>query len=268
MFSFVEENWGDLCAFFAAAVQARKDSILHPEGDKLEDWIKDDKEVDRLRGLCPSLAQTSDIQTGMHAEVYIFERYVIKTNVFGPHYHDGQMSWLKWAKNNQTNPLVPKLAFLLVDEATDRFLAVMERLTPHAGFEHHSYREEIDKALQLSMKRVGRGPAFRKLRARIAREAQEAINELSIDIEMLAESGDDDIVVVMQEALDEHRITIEYIQQLNTFDDVLNRTHRQFFKPIRNKFRAAEATGHQIDVHAFNWMYRSNREPVLLDPIN
>lgn len=267
MFSFAEENRGSLVDFFSEAVQSRKKSILHPEGSKLFAWVADQEEQKRLRALCPAI---NDVQpcAGIHAEAYLLDDCVVKTNVFDEFYRDGQMSWLKWCIQHQDNPLVPRMSFLMVDEATERFLTVMERLVPHAGFENHSFREDIDCALKAAFERVGAGPAFRRELARFEREALLAIQELMMDLVHLDPEEDAELIEVLNGHIAEHRQTVRYVNELSQFQFKLGRQHRRYFKQIQNKFHAARSIGQIIDVHAFNWMLRPNSEHVILDPIN
>lgn len=268
MFSFAEENRACLLEFFTEAVQSRRNSILHPGGTQLLSWIDDEAESNRLRCLLPVLTRSLDHCTGIHAEAYIFDNAVVKTNVFDEFYHDGQTSWLKWCLSHQCNPLVPRLSFLIIDEETERYLAVMERLVPHSGFEYHSFREEIDGALKSLFQAAGAGPAFRRELGRYEKESLLAIQELETDLEMMDPEEDGAIIDSLSTAVAEHRITIRYINELNQFDFRMKRTHRKHFKAIRNKFHAAKHDGRSIDVHGFNWMMRNNGEPVILDPIN
>lgn len=267
MFSFAEENRGSLVDFFSQTIASRKESILHPDGSKLVAWIADSKEQQRLRALCPVLNDITPL-TGIHAEAFVLANCVVKTNLFDEFYRDGQMSWLKWCSSHQDNPLVPRMSFLMVDEDTERFITVMEKLVPHSGFEHHSFREDIDTALKNAFQRVGAGPAFRRELARFEREALAAIQELIIDINHLTQGEDDELIEILGGHVEDHCQTVRYVHELNRFEFTLSKSHRRFFKQIHRKFHAARTIGQVIDIHGFNWMMRPNGDHVILDPIN
>lgn len=254
--------------FFNEALTARKESIFKEDGCQLKDWLSNEDERKRLTSMCSWLDKQPEVQNGIHATAYIFDHYVIKTNIFDPYYRDGQMSWLKWVNRNQTNPLVPRIQHLVVDEDTERFIVVMEKLEPHHGFKHHSFRKEIDCALKVAFEREGRFPALRRLLAEVKAEALLAIEELWIDVSMLDTEDDVELIDMMRKAIDEHHQTVLYIEQVQQFGYKLNTTYRQHFRAIKNKFVAAISIGQYIDVHSLNWMLRSNGEPVFLDPIN
>ena len=267
MFSFAEENRGSLMEFFSETVRSRRESILHPEGSKLFAWVADKKEQARLRALCPAINELEPL-TGIHAEAFMLDDCVVKTNVFDEYYRDGQMTWLKWCSQHQDNPLVPRMSFLMVDEETERFITVMEKLVPHSGFEQHSFREDIDTALKNAFQRTGAGPAFRRELVRFEQDALAAIRELLLDMDHLDREEDQELIDILNGHIDEHRQTILYVHELSQFENHLARTHRFHFRQIARKFHAARSVGQVIDVHGFNWMLRSNGDYVILDPIN
>lgn len=268
MFSFAEENGGSLMEFFQEAVRARKESILHPDGIQLQEWSSSIGERSRLLALCPRFSEALDSFQGIHSDVFVFKDCVVKTNVFDQYFRDGQFTWLKWCLPRQHNPLVPRMSMLLVDDETERFLAVMELLEPHSGFTNHSFREDIDNALRMSFQRAGNGPAFRKKLIQFKRDAYMAIDELMMDISMLDVIEDSEMIATFQESIKEHQIALDYINQLMNLNLRLTNQQRKHFRPIRNKFHAAASIGQVIDVHSFNWMLRPNGEHVILDPIN
>lgn len=257
-----------LALFFAEAISARRQSIFNELGCRLASWIADSEERTRLVNFIPNLMESEKIESGLHADAYMFDDYVIKTNVFDPFYRDGQMSWLKWASRNQTNPLVPQIHYLMIDEETERFVVVMERLIPHAGFEDHSFRQEINEVLRDTFLSDGRFPLLRKTLNTIKFEATEAIGELNTDIAMMDSEEDAEMIQYLVTAMVDHERTVRYIDEIVAFGHRLNRTHRIHFRAIRNKFMASMTFGQVIDVHSYNWMLRRNGDPVFLDPIN
>ncbi len=268
MFSFAEENGGSLMEFFQEALRARKEAILHPGGVHLQEWSSCKNERSRIMGLCPLFETATDTFQGIHSDVFLFDDCVVKTNVFDQYYRDGQYSWLKWCLSRQNNPLVPRMSMLLMDVETERFLAVMEKLEPHGGFEHHSFREDIDNALRESFQRLENGPAFRKKLLLLKRDAFMAIDELQIDISMLDAEEDQEMVETFSRSIDEHTKALRYIDELMNLNIRLSKQQRQHFRPILRKFKAATNIGQVIDVHSYNWMKRTNGEYVILDPIN
>lgn len=270
-----DDHLAQLNFFFNETVISRRHSIVAAAESEnplqvLLDWVNDMNESARLRDLFPVLDEEHIISRGLHSTAYIYETCVVKTNVFDENFRDGQMSWLKWCNGNQNkhNPFVPKIMALYVDEETERFLVVMEKLEAHSGFEQHSFRMEIDDALKEAFRRPGRWPALRKVMAVIRNEIAISSLELVKEIAQLDPVEDDEMIDILKQSLAEHQITLRYINELKAFDARITDHDRYFFKAVMNKLYAAATVGQVIDVHAFNWMKRQNGDFVLLDPIN
>lgn len=264
MFSFVAENKHWLHDFFHTAVHHRKEA-LQREGVCI--WLASGAQAKLIEQTAPQIIKATSVHTGIHATAHIFDRCVVKHNIFGEYPKDGQADWLRWCEKNQHNPLVPKIGMLVTDPDTDRFIAVMERLSPHAGFEDHTYRYEIDTHLQHWMATFGRSKKFFKELKEYKRAIHESIAELHLDLAMLRADGDEEITLVLEASVNEHIVALQYIEQLIGLYKTIRADNRKHFLPIRGMLHKAKQVGRIIDMHSLNWMMRSG-QPVLLDPIN
>lgn len=269
MFSFVDENRASLVDFFAVALAVRKEATAGPV-DNLIKWSKDVISHDELIiKHAPILVSASDTFRGIHATAYAFDSCVVKTNLFGEWKFDGQCQWLQWCLQHQGNPLVPKIAMLLTDADTNRFLVVMERLVAHAGFQNHEFRKEIDEALRASFERNGGGFFnLAKTVKSVKANSLMAVEELRADIDLMKEIEDQVCEELLTEQLTNHQITLSYIEQLEALWRSLTHERKSEYAEIRQQFRTYVNDGHLIDLHSLNWMLRANGEQVLLDPVN
>lgn len=267
MRSFVEMNGASLTDFFNEALQARRVSGAGPDG--LSKWANDSQAHNVLiQSHSPVLTQANEVLYGIHARAFMYDDHVVKTNLFGGFHYDGGRIWLEWSARQQSNPLVPKIAMLLVDQETDRFLVVMERLTCHSGFEFHEHRGEIDTALKQSfLHKRGRKSLHRTLKD-VRKESEAALVELNADLELVRELEDEDCEAQLLDSIHNHEITLRYVKELTALWDHLTHTGRSFFDDIRKHFDDAINRGHLIDVHCCNWMLRDDGQQVLLDPVN
>lgn len=265
MFSFADENRASLVGFFSAALAARKEAITGP-ADK---WTADEEQHQLLVNTHAPILQTSfSMLRGIHANAFLFEGCVVKTNLFGQYPHDGQCAWLDWCVKHQNNPLVPKIAFLVVDEETDRFLVIMEKLVAHSGFQNHEFREEIDVALKKTfIDNLGFFALAKKVKE-IRANSMLAVEELRADIQLMREIEDEECERVLTESLTDHQITLSYIDQIEALWRTLTHECREAFTEVQRQWRSCTRKGHLIDLHSLNWMLRSNGEQVLLDPVN
>lgn len=268
MNSFTRENAACLTTYFHEALASRE--VFVGAAD-VSSWSTNVSERERLcKEFAPVLASSNNILTGIHAHAFVFDTVVVKTNLFGKYHHDGQRRWLEWCLENQTNDLVPKIALLISDPDTDRFLVVMERLVCHSGFTHHQYRMEIDHALRNSFDRQPM-TAFPKLTEElgaIKRNSTLAVVELKADIELMVELGDKEVEDDLRINLLEHEIALQYIREIELFWESLRTSNRSNYARIREFWDDLVNKQHEVDVHSLNWMLRSNGQQVLLDPVN
>lgn len=266
---FVRENSASLTTYFHKALEAREIALM--SADSGFEWASDAKERERLcSDFAPVLATSNNVLTGVHAHAFVFDAIVVKTNLFGQYYYDGQRQWLEWCVQNQGNPLVPKIAMLLSDPDSDRFLVVMERLTIHSGFHHHTFRKEIDTAFRSSFDRqpMTAYPKLSEDLAAIKRNSTLAVAELKADIELMVEIGDAEVEADLKINLLEHEIALQYIEEIENFWTSLRTVNSVNYEKIRSFWDGLVDKKHDIDVHSLNWMLRSNGEQVFLDPVN
>lgn len=268
MKAFVQENEASLTDYFHGALQARNNFVLVSDGFK---WSANHEEHKRLGDQhAPHLSTSVHILKGIHAHAFVFEDYVVKTNLFGPYPQEGQRQWLEWCSVHQDNPLVPKLAFLITDEPSDRYLVVMEKLECHSGFHHHEHRKAIDTCFSNSFKRqpLTAFPALTKALQDVKKNSMLAVVELEADIELMKEIEDKVVERELEVNLLEHRIALEYIDEIETLWNSLRTVNSANYADIRSFWDTLSDKGHEIDVHSLNWMLRHNGEQVLLDPVN
>lgn len=268
MTAFVQQNQASLTDYFCEALEARNKFVLVSDGSK---WSANHNEHNRLSDQhAPHLSTSVQVIKGIHAHAFVFEDYVVKTNLFGPYPQEGQRQWLEWCNANQDNPLVPKLAFLITDEPSDRYLVVMEKLECHSGFIHHEYRKEIDTCFTESFRRqpMTAFPALTSALQDVKKNSMLAVVELEADIELMKEIDDQSVEHELKVNLLEHRIALQYINEIETFWTSLRTVNSANYNHIRSFWDGLSDKGHEIDVHSLNWMLRHNGEQVLLDPIN
>lgn len=269
MSSFARENEASLTDFFNGALQVREQFVLVAEG--LSAFSMDTKEQARLSELyAPILSHPIQILKGIHAHAFVFDSCVVKTNLFGPYPQEGQRQWLEWCNAHQDNPLVPKVAFLITDEVSDRYLVVMERLECHSGFIQHEYRKDIDQCFVQSFR--GRPmvsyPELSKALVDIKKNSELAVVELNADIQLMKEIDDKEVERQLETSLMEHKVALQYIKEIEIFWTSLRTVNRTNYSSIRSFWNTLVQKGHVIDLHGFNWMLRRNGEQVLLDPVN
>lgn len=268
MTDFVQQNVGGLTEFFYESLNARNEFISSVNG---YEWSVNHSEHKRLSELyVPHLNTTRTKLAGIHAQAYVFEDYVVKTNLFGQHPQEGQRQWLEWCQDNQDNPLVPKVAFLITDEPSDRYLVVMEKLACHSGFYHHERRKDIDRTLANSFLRqpLTAYPALTAILVDIKKNSELAVKELEADIELMHEINDKVVEQELKVNLLEHQIALQYIDEIECLWLSLRTVNSDNYNKIRSFWDTLCNKGHEIDVHSLNWMLRSNGEQVLLDPVN
>lgn len=268
MTAFVQENGTSLTDYFSSALQARNNFVLVSDGFK---WSENHSEHKLLSdNHAPHLNNSTQVIKGIHAHAFVFDNYVVKTNLFGPYPQEGQRQWLEWCNAHQDNPLVPKLAFLITDEPSDRYLVVMEKLDLHSGFHYHEHRQRIDNLFKASFQDqpVAAYPVLSSALMDIKKNSEMAVVELTADIELMKEI--DDLVVEreLQVNLLEHQIAISYIEEIERFWTSLRTVNCVNYQNIRTFWDTLSVKGHMIDVHSLNWMLRDNGEQVLLDPVN
>lgn len=269
MSSFVRENEANLTNFFNESLLIRNNLVLVSDG--LSKWSNDKNEQVRLSDqYAPVLNQPNQVVRGIHAHAFIFDACVVKTNLFDAYHQEGSRQWLEWCANHQDNPLVPKLAFLLTDELSDRYLVVMEKLECHSGFLHHEHRKTIDENFVASFQRqpTTAYPALSKVLVDIKVNSQLAVVELKADIVLMKEIKDTAVEQELQINLMEHEIALRYIDEIETFWLSLRTVNSLNYDQIRSFWDTLVNKGHEIDLHGFNWMLRNNGEQVLLDPVN
>lgn len=269
MISFVRENSASLTTYFQQGLIAREVALMAAEDGVV--WATDTHKRDELcDAFAPVLKTANNVLTGVHAHAFVFDEVVVKTNLFGQYYYDGQRQWLEWAVKNQDNPLVPKVALLLSDEDSDRFLVVMERLSIHSGFHHHQFRKEIDSAFRTSFDRqpMTAYPKMSEELAAIKRNSLLAVTELKADIDLMVEIGDVEVEADLKINLLEHEMALQYIAEIETFWTSLRTVNSINYAKIRVFWDGLVEKKHDIDVHSLNWMLRSNGEQVFLDPVN
>lgn len=268
MTAFVQQNEASLTDFFNEALDARNKFVLVSDGFK---WSTNHEEHTRLSDQhAPHLTTSVHVLKGIHAHAFVFDDYVVKTNLFGPYPQEGQRQWLEWCRDHQDNSLVPKVAFLITDEPSDRYLVVMEKLECHSGFYHHEYRKEIDRSLSASFLRqpMTAFPALTKDLQDIKKNSMLAMVELEADIELMKEIDDKVVEHELEVNLLEHKLALEYIDQIETFWTSLRTVNCINYDQVRTFWDTLSNKGHEIDVHSLNWMLRHNGEQVLLDPVN
>lgn len=255
--------------FFDAGLAQRRRASLHPASFKAWAYNLEKRwKRERLLRLCPSLACVTPV-TGLHASAYLLDDCVVKTNMFSSYFHDGQMSWLEWCLQNQTNPLVPKVAFLHVDPATERYLVVMEKLKPHAGFEYTPFLKSMDNALVGRFRDFRSGPnAFLQEMQRIQQAIATEIQTTSEGMDCLDDVEDDELIAILQKDIAMLNTALNYHQQLLDLNDRISKAHLRHFMKMSVKFNEALAEGREVDVHSYNWMLRTDGTPVVIDPIN
>lgn len=252
--------------FFAAALDRRREATLHPDG--IHSWLSNPTHQEHLLSMCPSIKNVRP-RSGIHANAYMLDNYVVKTNVFGCFYHDGQMSWLEWCEQNQDNPLVPRLAFLALDQETERYLVVMEKLEEHAGFAPNTYMRDLDRALVQRFKEHDRGSLdFLISMNSIHTDISNDIAVIVGDMEHLDPVEDDEMYEHLADELQHLKQSLQYHQQLMALDHQITTTLKAHFNNVINKFKNAVGEGRVVDVHSYNWMVRADGSPVLIDPIN
>lgn len=259
----------DLRVFFRKANAERTSSLIEnpaaPE-TAFAAWLMQQNYND----LCDVIPGIESISDGLHSKAIITSTAVIKTNVFGHCYHDGQAEWLRWCHANQNNPFVPKISLLEVDPITSRFMVVMEKLHPHAGHHQYSHRSKpINDALYQAFKGGGQArwdQLERDLKI-IRLELLETIEELNHDIKLCNDRVEHELVTMWTKEISDIQQALCYIDQLMD----LHRQRRSlypFFRRMRKMMTAAAMTGIEIDMHPGNWMIRVNGSPVFLDPLN
>lgn len=268
MMAFVQENGASLTDYFYESLHARNEFVLVSDGFK---WAANHEEHYRLSDQhAPHLNTPLHLLKGIHAHAFVFDDYVVKTNLFGPYPQEGQRQWLEWCSTHQDNPLVPKLAFLLTDEPSDRYLVVMEKLECHSGFYHHEHRMKIDNFFSSSFQRqpLTAYPALTSALVDIKKNSELAVVELEADIELMKEIDDKVVEQELKVNLLEHQIALQYIEEIETLWTSLRTVNCVNYDEIRSFWDKLSDKGHEIDVHSLNWMLRHNGEQVLLDPVN
>lgn len=269
MTAFVQQNETSLTDYFSSALQARNNFVLVSDG--FTKWSENYSEHTRLSDQhAPHLNTSVHILKGIHAHAFIFDDYVVKTNLFGPYPQEGQRQWLEWCNAHQDNPLVPKLAFLITDEPSDRYLVVMEKLECHSGFHHHEYRKVIDTCFTDSFRQqpTAAFPALTSALQDVKKNSMLAVVELEADIELMKEIDDQEVEHELKVNLLEHMIALDYIDEIEKFWTCLRTVNCANYQNIRTFWDTLSVKGHIIDVHSLNWMLRHNGEQVLLDPVN
>lgn len=268
MTAFVRENEASLTDYFNESLDTRNKFVLVSDGFK---WSANADEHTRLGAKhAPILCNPIQTLRGMHAHAFIFEDFVVKTNLFGQYPQEGQRQWLEWCNKNQTNPLVPKLAFLITDEPSDRYLVVMEKLKCHSGFNHHEHRKDIDQSFVASFQRqpMTAYPVLSSVLVDIKKNSTLAIIELTADLELMKEFNDPVVERELEVNLIEHQIALDYIEEIEMFWHSLRTVNCTNYEQVREFWDTLTNKGHEIDVHGLNWMLRHNGEQVLLDPVN
>lgn len=268
MTAFVQQNEASLTDYFNEGLVTRNKFVLVSGG---LGWSANNDEHSRLGARhAPVLCSPLQTLKGMHAHAFIFEDFVVKTNLFGQYHQEGQRQWLEWCKEHQGNPLVPKLAFLITDEQSDRYLVVMERLKCHSGFNHHEFRKDIDQSFVASFQRqpLTAYPALSSVLTDIKKNSLLAVVELKADLELMREIDDQVVERELQINLIEHQIALDYIEEIETFWLSLRTVNSNNYEQVRIFWDTLTNKGHEIDVHGLNWMLRHNGEQVLLDPVN
>ena len=146
----------------------------------------------------------------------------------------------------------------------------MEKLQCHSGFFHHEHRKDIDQRLADSFRRqpLTAYPALTVALVDIKKNSELAVLELKADLVLIKELGDLEVEQDLRINLLEHRITLQYIEEIENFWLSLRTVNSLNYEQVRIFWDTLTDKGHEIDLHGLNWMLRYNGEQVLLDPVN